>query len=253
MIKVEASQTERRERRVLHDLHGILLVDKPAGITSFDVIRQLKRKFSPKKIGHAGTLDPFADGLLIILLGKATKIQSHLLTADKSYRGQIRFGVASNTDDITGELSPTDDLFSWEALGGVDEVIARLTASFLGKQQQRPPAFSAIQRDGQRSYRLARQGIMLEHEPREIEIKQLHLSPAGADTLNYSLTCSKGTYVRALARDMGRFLGTAALVQTLTREGSTPFVIAQAKPLSELILLEDLTPRLLPPEALAFC
>jgi tRNA pseudouridine55 synthase len=230
----------------------VLLVDKPAGLTSYDVIRALKRRFHPSKIGHSGTLDPFATGLLVILLGRATKLQERFLNAEKQYSGEFRFGFSTDTDDLTGAPLAEERLFSWADLGGERAVCDKLLKSFTGTQLQRPPAFSAIQRGGERSYDLARAGKVVEHEPRAIEIKRLELEVSGARTLRYRMLVSKGTYVRSLARDMGALLQVGAHVQSLRREISAPFRVENAQPLEQILQLQDLKKAILPLESLAF-
>ena len=217
-------------------IDGALLIDKPAGMTSAEVVRVLKRKLGVKKIGHAGTLDPMATGLLIVLCGKATKFQSMLLECSKRYTGAIRLGIATDTDDITGkvlvELKPEipDDISPRNAL------IRSLEARFLGRIKQRPPAYSAIKVQGQRSYKLARKGEAVQLEEREVEIHSLSLSLTDKGSLAYDLICSSGTYVRSLARDIGEVLGCGACLESICRSEIGRFSVEQASAIDAPVL-----------------
>jgi tRNA pseudouridine55 synthase len=209
---------------------GLLLVDKPEGTTSAGVIRALKPRLARTKVGHLGTLDPFASGLLPLCLGEATKVARWLLLEEKRYTGVIRLGTATDTLDRTGtvvEAAPAP------RLAGVD--VAALAATFMGRQQQVPPMYSALKRAGVPLYELARKGIEVEREAREIRVDRLVLHAAGADGLAFELTCSKGTYVRVLAADIGRALGTVAHLETLRRTAVGAFRVEDATPLATLV------------------
>jgi len=229
---------------------GVLLVDKPAGLTSAGVIRVLKHRFKPKKIGHGGTLDPFATGLLVVLIGKATKLSSLFLEGDKSYSGIIRLGLATDTEDITGSPVETDENVSekfrperWR------ELQARVKENFIGELEQVPPRYSALKVDGKRSYELARKGLEFEHPSRRIEITELRLEFKNPSALEFFVRCSKGTYVRSLARDIGKFLESCACLETLRRESSSGFEINETLELDS-ISAENITECLISPEVI---
>jgi tRNA pseudouridine55 synthase len=203
-------------------MNGILIVDKPTGVTSADVVRSIKRRVGVK-VGHLGTLDPFASGLLPLCLGEATKIAQFLNTASKSYEGIIQLGAATDTGDCTGTVTRTVPLVPLEP-ATLQEVAQR----FVGPSWQVPPMYSALKRDGVPLYKLARKGIEVEREAREIAIESLHLVPIEDGQLRFAVACSKGTYVRVLAEDIGRALGTVAHLQTLRRTRFGSFDLSQA-------------------------
>ncbi len=214
-----------------NQIDGILLIDKPEGITSFDVIRVLKRKLRPTKIGHAGTLDPLATGLLVILLGKGTKLSNRFLEATKAYSGVILLGKQTDTDDICGKIIKEDDNFR---LGEErNEILEKIKEKFLGEQEQIPPQYSAIKQAGKKSYELARKGIEVKHQARKVKIEKLELEFLDEKRLRYEIVCSKGFYVRSFARDLGEFLGTYACLESIRRIASTPFRVEQAVSLDE--------------------
>lgn len=208
-------------------MNGILLIDKAAGLTSAEVVRRVKRQL-PRgaKVGHLGTLDPFATGLLPLCLGEGTKIAQFLNAADKGYRGLIRLGVATDSGDRTGAVlreaavPPLDDAH-----------LAAIAARFTGEMRQRPPMYSAVKRDGVPLYRLARQGIEVERQERPITIAALALRRAGDDRIVLEVACSKGTYVRVLAEEIGAALDTVAHLAELRRTRFGHFTIDQAVPL----------------------
>jgi tRNA pseudouridine55 synthase len=206
-------------------MHGILLIDKPDGITSAEVVRRVKRQVKVK-VGHLGTLDPFATGLLPLCLGEATKIAQFLNTADKRYEGLIELGAATDTGDRTGATVRTAAV---PDLSRVD--LAALARRFSGELLQTPPMYSAVKRDGVPLYRLARQGVEVERTARPVRIDDLVLEPVGPTRLRFALGCSKGTYVRVLAEDIGDALSSAAHLCELRRTGFGSFGIADASPL----------------------
>ena len=221
--------------RIEHDINGVLLVDKPGGITSAGVVRAIKRRLQPKKVGHGGTLDPLATGLLVILLGKATKLSSKFLEGDKVYSGVIRLGIATDTDDISGEVVETDPATAERfAPKHWPELEAKLRLAFLGETSQVPPAYSAIKVNGKRSYDLARSGQAPLLEARTVQITELDVGFNSDTELRYRVRCSKGTYVRSLARDFGKFLGSCATVQTLCREACGGLLLGDALPLDSI-------------------
>lgn len=222
---------------------GILLVDKPAGPSSAGVVRAIERRFRVEKIGHGGTLDPFATGLLVILLNEATKISRFLLTDDKSYEAVAKIGYETNTDDNEGEASlhaeQVVEKSAWEKSRG----------QFVGKIQQVPPIYSAIKIKGQAAYRYARRGEEITLEPREVEVRKLDLENCDAEELRFSVDCGGGTYIRALARDWARASGTRAHLTALRRTRLGKFEIKNALPLEKILETENLESLLLPLEA----
>lgn len=213
-------------------MDGALLVDKPAGMTSAGVVARIKRLTGEKRVGHAGTLDPDATGLLVILLGRATKLQEIILTGVKAYHGVIRLGVSTTTDDLAGEVVESSEVLP--SRSELESALLSLHSRFLGKQQQTPPQFSAIRVEGKRSYDLARQGVAVALAPREIEILSLSLNLLDDARVEYSLRCSKGTYVRSFARDLGQALGVPACVESIRRTESQPFSLGNAHTLETL-------------------
>jgi len=208
-------------------VNGILLIDKPEGMTSAAVVRVVKHVLAGEKVGHLGTLDPFAGGLLPICLGTGTKISQFLMVERKAYSGTIRLGVETDTFDSTGMVIKT------APVPQNDEITLRkLEAQFTGEHWQTPPMYSAIKRKGVPLYKLARQGIEVDREPRKVTIEQLTLTPMGNDTLSFLLRCSKGTYVRSFAADLGVTLGCGAHLATLRRTEFGPFSVDQALPLT---------------------
>jgi tRNA pseudouridine55 synthase len=214
-------------------MHGVLVVAKPAGPTSHDVVALVRRLSATRRIGHGGTLDPFASGVLPLFLGGATRLVEYHLADDKAYRATVCFGATSTTDDLDGELSPVDG-----ATPTRDAVAAAL-ATFLGVQLQQPPAYSAIQVGGRRAYAKARAGETVVLPPRQVAIKQLDLidwderDPARPIAV-LDVTCSAGTYIRALARDLGEELGSGAYLGALTRTASGPFTLDGARSLDDI-------------------
>jgi tRNA pseudouridine55 synthase len=204
--------------RELRDVDGIVLLDKPEGISSNAALQRVRRAFQARKAGHTGSLDPLAGGLLPVCLGQATKACALLLDAGKSYRFRLALGRSTSTGDREGETLAT------VPVGALDESAIRLRATaFLGESMQVPPMYSALKHDGQRLYRLARAGVEVERAPRRVRIERLDLLAAGADWLDFEVDCSKGTYVRSLAEDIARALGTVGHVASLRRIGLGPF------------------------------
>lgn len=214
--------------------HGVLLIDKPVGITSFDVLRRLRRIVGTKKLGHAGTLDPFASGLLVVCVGEYTRFAGYLTDDDKQYLADVRLGVATNTDDLEGEVISTTVLPSdW------DEKLPAVLENYRGTIEQRPPAFSAIHVDGQRAYALARQGEDVVIPSREITVQRLTVEEVVEDGFSMTVEASKGTYIRALARDIGAELGVGGHLRALRRTQSGAFHISEAHTLEALELASE--------------
>ena len=208
---------------------GILLVDKPQGITSHDVVSKLRRVFHIKKIGHAGTLDPMATGLMLMLVGKATKVSQYLMSMDKEYTGTIRLGVITDSQDADGEVveeRPVPEL--------TEEAVLKEMKAFIGDQYQTPPMFSAKKINGQKLYKLARQGKTVEREPRVINISKFELPRFAPPELDFIVACSKGTYVRTIAHDLGERLGCGGHLSALRRTGVGKFRIEKAETLESI-------------------
>jgi tRNA pseudouridine55 synthase len=203
-------------------MNGILIVDKPDGLTSAEVVRRVKSRIRVK-VGHLGTLDPFATGILPLCLGEATKIAQYLNAADKTYVGQICLGLATDTGDRTGATVRTAAV---PKLDAVD--LAAVEQKFTGDYQQVPPMYSALKRSGVPLYKLARRGIEVEREARSVHVANLHLQLAGEDRLQFEVSCSKGTYVRVLAEDIGLALRTEAHLSSLRRIRFGAFGLEQA-------------------------
>lgn len=212
-----------------HIRDGIVLVDKPTGCTSFDLVRQLKRSWGIKKIGHAGTLDPLASGLMVILLGSYTKASNFLLMEDKSYQARIVLGANTTTDDRLGEVIAHQIMQNFPQ-AQIEEVLAQ----FLGPQEQIPPAFSAIKMNGERCYKKARRGEIVEMLSRRVVFHELKLINYSFPFIDVIVKCSKGTYIRSLARDLGVALGGLAHLGELKRLSSGFLKLENAWPLEEL-------------------
>lgn len=215
-----------RSRRAVN---GILLLDKPVGLTSNAALQVVKRLYQAQKAGHTGSLDPLASGLLPICLGAATKLSGYLLNADKSYQFTCRLGISTTTGDAEGEVTATYPLpaLSRELL---EEVLQR----FVGESLQTPPMYSALKRNGQPLYKLARQGIEVERAPRAVTIHELQLLHWEGELLECRMRCSKGTYVRTLAEDVGKALGCGAHIAALRRTAVQPYDTAQLLTLDAL-------------------
>ncbi len=207
-----------RRRAKGRDVNGILLLDKPSGITSNAALQQVKRLYFARKAGHTGSLDPLASGVLPICMGEATKVSAFLLDADKRYRVRCQLGVRTATGDAEGEIlaSRAVDRYSRAQLESVLE-------QFRGSIEQIPPMYSALKHQGQRLYKLARQGVEVERQPRPVEIYALLLTGQGDDWIDIDVHCSKGTYVRTLVEDIGERLGCGAHVSELRRTGVGPY------------------------------
>ena len=225
------------------ELEGVLLVDKPIGLTSHDVVSHLRRKLGMKRIGHAGTLDPLATGLLIMLVGKATRVSQYLMSLDKEYEGTIELGKVTNSHDAEGEVletRPVPPLTEGELRAALQ--------GFLGDQYQTPPMFSAIKVGGVPLYKRARQGEDVAREPRFIRVSSFELTKFASPLVDFRLQCSKGTYVRTLAHDLGQKLGCGAHLAALRRTATDRFRIGEALPLAviEEMPLAEIEKRLLP-------
>lgn len=224
-------------------LDGALLIDKPAGPTSHDVVDAVRRRFRIRKVGHCGTLDPNATGLLIIVLGRATRLSEKLMASDKTYEGVAHFGVTTNSYDADGEIVATLPV----PLLSVDGLNAEASA-FVGDQMQTPPMVSAVKKDGVPLYKLARKGIEVERKARLIHVYSFRFTDYREPDGHFRIICTKGTYVRSLVHELGRKLGCGAHLASLRRVASGRFDVAQATPLSEILQLgvADLERRVIP-------
>ena len=222
---------------------GILLIDKEKGKTSFDAVRIVKKILKCKKVGHAGTLDPFATGLLIILLGQGTKLSPYIMGGKKKYRAEIMLGIETDTYDSTGSVVK-DESVPEIGIDDINECIAR----FSGVIEQIPPAFSALKVNGQRAYKLARKGIEVELKKREVVIYSIDIIDVGIPLITLDITCSAGTYIRSLAVDIGKKLGTVAHLKNLRRLSSGLFEVDDAMILNEpdSVNNEDILKRMIP-------
>ncbi|GAP63283.1 tRNA pseudouridine55 synthase [Ardenticatena maritima] len=210
-------------------MDGILIVDKPAGMTSHDVVARVRKLARQRKIGHAGTLDPLATGVLVLGLGKATRLLEYLTGHDKRYLAAVMLGQTTTTYDAEGEVVRTYE-GEWPSREAVEAALER----FRGEIEQRPPLFSAIKQGGERLYEKARRGENVDVPPRRVIIHELHLLRYAPPLLELDVRCSKGTYIRSLAHDLGEALGTGAFLAALRRTASGPFTIEQAHTLPEI-------------------
>ncbi len=220
-----------RRRRHGRDIDGILLLDKPLGLTSNEALQRVKRLYQANKAGHTGSLDPLATGLLPVCLGGATKFSTYLLDADKRYRVRVRLGITTTTADAEGEILET------RPVGDLDEARVRaVLARFLGPIDQLPPMYSAVKHQGERLYKLARQGIEVARQPRTVTIHAMELLDLAPSELEMDVHCSKGTYVRTLAEDIGAALGCGGHVIGLRRTGVGPYL----EPDSRFVTLDEI-------------
>ena len=208
---------------------GVILIDKEGGRTSFDVVRQVRRFSGIKKVGHAGTLDPFATGLLIVMLGEGTKLSSYLTAGEKTYQATMRLGVETDTLDLTGELVKRSEV---PELG--PRLLRQAAREFVGEIEQIPPQFSAVNYNGRRAYSFAREGIRIDLQKRKVRIRSLEITSVNLPDVAISVACSSGTYIRSLAADLGRRLGPGAHLTSLRRLKSGTFDVRDALGLKEL-------------------
>jgi tRNA pseudouridine55 synthase len=215
-------------------LDGAILIDKPSGPTSHDVVDAIRRHFRIKKVGHCGTLDPNATGLLIIVLGRGTKLSEKLMSDDKVYEGTIKFGESTSSYDTDGELVsslPVPPLTVEQLNAGA--------AEFVGDQMQMPPMVSAVKKDGVPLYKLARKGVEVEREPRLIHIYRFAFSAYHEPIGHFEMACTKGTYVRSVAHELGQKLGCGAHLATLRRVRSGKFDVGDATEFEAVMKLTE--------------
>mgnify|MGYP005959842749 CR=1 FL=1 len=228
-------------------IDGILNVYKEQDYTSFDVVAKLRGILKQKKIGHTGTLDPMAEGVLLVCLGKATKLVDLLTEGDKCYRATMKLGYETDTEDVTGETTAEGDAAVLAQLTQAD--VKRAILSFIGKYDQIPPMYSALKHNGKKLYELARQGIEVERKARRINISSIHVNELNLEdkvkTVTFTVECSKGTYIRTLCEDIGNKLGCGACMQSLkrTRVGlfgtDTSYTLSQLQELADNSKIED--------------
>lgn len=220
-------------KKTWKQVDGVLLLDKPLGMTSNDALQKARRLFSAAKGGHTGTLDPLATGLLPLCFGEATKFSADLLDADKTYEAELKLGVTTDSGDAEGQVIAT------AAVDVAESDILRVLPQFTGPISQVPPMHSALKRDGRPLYELARQGIEVERAPRAVTIHAIELLGCAGDTVRLRVACSKGTYIRVLAADIGQALGCGAHLTGLRRTVVGDLDLAQAVTLAELEALEE--------------
>lgn len=227
-------------------MNGLLVINKPSGMTSHDVVNVVRRLANMRRVGHTGTLDPLATGIMLVLVGPATRLAQFLSGCDKSYRAVIRLGESTSTYDAEGQVTAQREVHVSR------EDLEAVLPKFSGPLQQIPPMYSAIKVKGQKLYQLARQGKEIEREPRAVTIHQLHLQDWSTPDLTVNLRCSAGTYVRSLAHDLGELLGCGAHLSALQRTSVGSFDLAQSHTLDalrELAEANTLHTALAPPKA----
>ena len=213
----------------MKSIDGFVIVDKPSGITSHDVVSLVRRKFQMRRVGHAGTLDPLATGVLIVLLGQSTKLFDKFSSFDKAYEATLMLGMTTDTADIQGKTlrqAPFQDI--------TKKQIEDTFRQFLGDIEQTPPMVSAVKVSGKRLYKLARKGIEVKREPRKIRISSLRLVSFSLPEVRFHLECSKGTYVRKLAEDVGKVLGCGGCISQIKRTKVGDFSIEEAVKLEDI-------------------
>ena len=216
-------------------ISGFLLVNKDPGLTSSRVVQILKKKFNLNKVGHLGTLDPMATGLLIIAINRATKFASLLLQSEKSYRAEVTLGIQTDTDDAEGEVIFSKDV-------NINKSKAKeALLTFLGESDQLPPNYSALKHKGKRMYKYAKDGIKIEKAPRKISIKNIQNIEIDLPKVSFDIKCSKGTYIRSIARDLGLRLGCGAYLSKLIRTSQEKFMLSDAYSIDEINLEKLIT------------
>ncbi len=224
-------------------MDGILIIDKPSGITSHDVVDYIRKKTGMRRIGHTGTLDPNATGLLILCLGKATKLSEYFIALDKTYEGKMRLGVVSDSHDIDGNIIKENEV------GNISKKeIRKYLSNFIGEIEQIPPMVSAIKIGGKRLYKMAREGVTIEREPRKIKIHEFEIININLPNIWFRVSCSRGTYVRTLCHDLGEKIGCGAILTELKRIKIGNYIIDKATPLESISTKEEIQKNLIPIE-----
>lgn len=221
-------------RRKGKDIDGILLLDKPLGRSSNSALQKVRYIFNAKKAGHTGSLDPLATGVLPICFGQASKVTAYLLDSDKSYRCTAELGVTTTTGDKEGEILQTREITTFS-----DPYLEKVLDKFRGRIQQIPPMYSALKHDGQPLYKLARKGINIEREPRNVTIHELTVVDTTSNSITLDVRCSKGTYIRTLAQDIGEVLGCGAHLSMLRRTNVSPFDCSKLYTIEEIEQLAE--------------
>ena len=225
-------KTQQNKKIPKRNITGILICDKPTEWTSHDVVAKIRGNFRLNKLGHAGTLDPIATGVLVLLSGKATKMSNQLIADDKEYRFNILFGTTTDSQDITGKIIKQDENPPEKSIDEIEEVLQE----FRGEISQLPPMFSAVKIKGKRLYKLGREGKTIEREPRKVTIKELVLENLEWPRATIRAVCSKGTYIRTLCNDIGEKLSAAGgCMETLVRLRSGEYSIDQSHKIEEII------------------
>jgi tRNA pseudouridine55 synthase len=207
---------------------GILIIDKPAGVTSHDIVAFIRRKIKNRQVGHSGTLDPVASGVLVLLIGKATKLFSEFVHFDKEYEATLKLGTVTSTGDSQGKI------LSQKEVGHIASGdVQRAFSSFVGAREQVPPMVSAIKHHGKRLYELARRGIEVDRKPRPIKIYELKITSMRLPEIDFYVKCSKGTYIRRLGEEIGEVLGVGGFITRIRRLAIGPFAIVDAVSLEE--------------------
>ena len=210
-------------------MDGVLVVNKESGMTSHDVVDLIRRRFNLKKVGHAGTLDPMATGVLVMLIGSYTKLSGQFMSEEKEYEGSLILGASSDTDDAWGKITS-----SGKSTDFTDDEITAAFKNFLGESEQFPPMYSSVKVNGKKLYELARKGLTAVVQPRKISIKNIEVTKISLPEVFFKVTCSKGTYVRALCADIGKALGCSAHMGSLKRSRSGKFGIDKAVEMDQL-------------------
>lgn len=225
-------------------MNGVVIVDKPAGITSHDVVARLRRIYKTRRVGHTGTLDPMATGVLPICIGSATKAADMLLSSVKRYSAEFMLGKRTDTLDSEGNVTEE------HTVNVSEEDIKRVIAGFIGEQEQLPPMYSAIKQNGRKLYELARMGVEAEREKRRITIYSIDITGIELPYVKIDVCCSKGTYIRSLCDDIGQELGCGAVMTALRRTETAGFDIAKAHTLEELEAMDDVSAAVIPTDML---
>lgn len=215
-------------------MDGIILINKEKGPTSFDTINALKRKFRLKKIGHAGTLDPMGEGLLVALIGSAVKLNNYL-HLDKHYDIEVTFGIQTDTDDTEGKV-----IKEMPVPENLEKLLLPAIQGFIGDIKQVPPAYSAIKKEGKKMYELAREGVHVEQKPRDVRIDSIMAAKIEGNKAQLRVACSTGTYMRSLARDLGEAVGSCATMSALNRTRVGDFRVENSFRISEITSIEDI-------------
>jgi len=214
---------------VQNDYSGLLVVNKPVGITSFKLVSIIKKKLQVTKVGHCGTLDPLASGLMLVVIDKATKLQDNFMKKDKVYMASVRLGIRTNSGDLDGEIISQSDYSHVD----IDK-IKKVCGSFIGEIEQIPPMFSALKVGGKKLYELARKGIEIERKKRKIKIYFIDVLNFSNGIIDMRIKCSSGTYIRTLAEDIGKNLNTDAVLNNLVREEIDEYLLKQSISLADI-------------------